>query len=169
MRTHITRKRRTREHIIADLSINHVERQVLLCGHAPERVFYDYGYDLLLLTFDSNGEPEADDIRVQVKASDNLRTVRDGSAFAVRVERSDVARWTYERVLVVLILYDAQADSAYWLDVKDYFRHLDDFNIFTAPKTITVHLPRINKLDEDAVRFLAAVKNQVLETERAGQ
>lgn len=26
------RKRRTREHVIADLSVNHVERLVLLCG-----------------------------------------------------------------------------------------------------------------------------------------
>jgi len=91
---------------------------------------------------------------------------RDGSAFALRVERSDIARWTHERVPVVLILYEAQTDSACWLDIKDYFRRLDGFHIFTGGKTITVYLPRANKLDEDAVRHLAAMKNQALETER---
>jgi len=47
----MVRKRRTREHIIADLGVNHVERHILLCGHTAERVFYDYGYDLALTTF----------------------------------------------------------------------------------------------------------------------
>jgi hypothetical protein len=31
------RKRRTREHVIADLSVNHVERLVLRCGWTVER------------------------------------------------------------------------------------------------------------------------------------
>jgi hypothetical protein len=37
------RKRRTREHVIADLSVNHVERMVLRCGWTVERVRRDYG------------------------------------------------------------------------------------------------------------------------------
>ena len=37
------RKRRTREHVIADLAVNHVERQALLCGFTIERVVHDYG------------------------------------------------------------------------------------------------------------------------------
>jgi hypothetical protein len=41
------RKVRTREHIIADLAINHVERQVLLCGYSVERIEHDYGIDLV--------------------------------------------------------------------------------------------------------------------------
>ena len=38
------RKRRTREHVIADLSVNHVERQALLCGYAIERWFHELLY-----------------------------------------------------------------------------------------------------------------------------
>ena len=40
MNTSLARKRRTREHIIADLSVNYVERQALLCGHTIERVVH---------------------------------------------------------------------------------------------------------------------------------
>jgi hypothetical protein len=50
------RKRRTREHVIADLSVNFVERQVLLCGYTVERVWHDYGYDLFLFTYNARGE-----------------------------------------------------------------------------------------------------------------
>ncbi len=33
----MAKKKRPREHIIADLSVNHVERYVFLCGYSVER------------------------------------------------------------------------------------------------------------------------------------
>ncbi len=48
-------KRRTRAHVLADLSINHVERQVLLCGFSVDRVQHDYGYDLTMATYSDTG------------------------------------------------------------------------------------------------------------------
>ena len=54
------RKRRTREHVIADLSVNHVERVVLRCGWTVQRLNPDYGIDLVMTTYDASGQ-----IRVQ--------------------------------------------------------------------------------------------------------
>jgi hypothetical protein len=51
-----TGKLRTRAHVLADLSINHVERQVLLCNFSVGRVQHDYGYDLTLATYHETGE-----------------------------------------------------------------------------------------------------------------
>ena len=45
------RKIRTREHVIADLAVNAVERQVLLRGYTMERVAHDYGYDASVLVY----------------------------------------------------------------------------------------------------------------------
>ena len=42
------RKRRTREHVIADQSVNYVERFIIDAGHTAQRMEKDYGYDLLL-------------------------------------------------------------------------------------------------------------------------
>lgn len=42
------RTRRTREHIIADLSMNHVERLIFRCGYSAERIEHDYGTDLVI-------------------------------------------------------------------------------------------------------------------------
>src|SRR6185437_4036046 len=49
------RKQRTRQHVIADLSVHHVERFILEAGHTAQRLGSDYGYDLLVSTFDEQG------------------------------------------------------------------------------------------------------------------
>lgn len=41
----MVKKKRPREHIIADLSVNYVKRWVFLCGYSVERIEHDYGFD----------------------------------------------------------------------------------------------------------------------------
>jgi hypothetical protein len=53
-----SRKQRTRQHIIADLSVNYVERMILHEGHTVQRWLSDYGYDLAMVTFDEQGYAE---------------------------------------------------------------------------------------------------------------
>lgn len=158
----IVRKRRTREHVIADLAVNHVERQVLLCGYTAERIAYDYGYDLSVYTFGADGEAESGEIRVQVKATDDLATLRDGMSIPWRVDRSDVALWIDDNAPVILIVYDARAELAYWLYVQRYFAEIEQFNIFSAPKSMTIHLSTRNALDRDAVEWIANRKRHIV-------
>src|SRR5437660_737607 len=66
------RKRRTRQHVIADLSIHHVEGFILEEGHTVQRLGSDHGYDLILFTYDANGYPEPGLIYFQFKAMDRL-------------------------------------------------------------------------------------------------
>jgi len=54
----VPRKQRTRQHVIADLSVHHVEGFILEEGHTAQRLSSDYGYDLILWTFDERGYPE---------------------------------------------------------------------------------------------------------------
>ncbi len=75
------RKRRTRQHVLADLSVNHVERQVLRCGWTVERMIHDYGIDLELFTFDKQGEVEEGTVQMQLKASERLRRRAGRSRF----------------------------------------------------------------------------------------
>ncbi|MCI0381101.1 MAG: hypothetical protein L0215_26250 [Gemmataceae bacterium] len=53
------RKRRTREHVLADLSVNHLEKYALRCGYAVERISNDYGLDLAIFTFDEFAREKA--------------------------------------------------------------------------------------------------------------
>jgi hypothetical protein len=52
------RKRRTREHVLADLSANYLEKQALQCSFAAERVRLDYDIDVMVQTFNRRGEVE---------------------------------------------------------------------------------------------------------------
>jgi hypothetical protein len=157
-----SRKRRTREHIIADLSANHVERQALLCGYITERIVHDYGIDLELVTFTKKGEMEVGSIFLQLKASDRLRLRAGQDSFAFRIDRRDVVLWLGQLMPVILIVYDAPKNVAYWLYVQSHFRKRQDFNLFAAGKTITVPMATANVVDRTAIRKFARFRNRIL-------
>lgn len=160
----ITRKRRTREHVIADLSVNHVERQILLCGHTVERVRADYGFDLFMSSYTDQGEIENGIVRLQLKASDTLRFTKDRQNVALTISRSDLLLWVLEQMPVTLVAYDAKTEVAYWLYVQRHFERRGGFNPFAAGKTVSLHIPTANVLDEEAVGkisgFRAAIHSQ---------
>ena len=105
------RKRRTRSHIIADLSANHFERHALLCGYAVERTRHGYGVDLLLFTYNAEGEYENESVKVQLKATDNLPILRNGQTVAFPILRADLEHWLSEWLPFILVLYDAHTCS----------------------------------------------------------
>lgn len=148
--------------MIADLSANHFERHALLCGFSIDRVQSDYGYDLYLFTYNANGEIQTGDIRVQLKATDHMPQARQNGYFAVRVDRSDLALWLYEVLPVILVVYDAQADKAYWVHVQQYFDDRPDFSLFAAGQTVTIHIPLESTLTIDAIHRFAALKADAL-------
>jgi Domain of unknown function (DUF4365) len=151
-----TRKRRTREHVIADLGVHHTEGPILRCGFTAQRIVHDYGLDLSMMTYDAHGGPERDFILFQVKATDHLKRTADGSTIICRIERVHLIAWMKETFPVILVLYDARADLAYWLYVQAHFagRQGD----IGAGQTVTVHIPATNLLDEGAIRRFAAAK-----------
>jgi hypothetical protein len=85
-------KKRTREHIIADLSSNFVERQVLLCGFTAERVYFDYGIDLTIRTYNQDGEVEDGFIFVQLKATENLKQLTPESVKKLAQYKSNITQ-----------------------------------------------------------------------------
>jgi hypothetical protein len=156
-------KRRTREHIIADLSVHHVEGHVLRCGWVVERMTHDYGIDLELFTFTRDGEQENDAIRLQVKATDGLRLRPEAKTFGFRVERSHLVHWLAEVRPVILVVYDARKDVAYWLYVQSYFGRLKGFNLFTAGQKITARVPVANVVNSAAVRRFGRFRDRIVD------
>src|SRR5947209_15368190 len=107
------RKKRTRQHIIAAQSVNHVERFIIDEGHTAERPGSDYGYDLVLFTYDTAGYAEEGSVYIQLKAAEKL--TRSGAEFAFDVDLRDYTLWTAEPMPVILILFDAFRRRAYWV------------------------------------------------------
>ena len=153
------RKRRTREHVIADLSVNHVERFVLRCGWTAERSRHDYGIDLFMETYTADGEVENGRILFQLKATDSLRKSADGTVLPVRLEWRDLLFWLNEPLPVLLILYDARGDRAYWLYVQEYFRGQQWPERAGQATRVTVHVPVSQVLDEAAIRLFGRFRD----------
>jgi Domain of unknown function (DUF4365) len=160
------RKLRTREHVLADLGANYVEKQALLCTFTAERDRLDYGIDLTVKTFNRRGEVENGRIYFQVKATGRLKAVAGGNALLCRVERADLLHWLEEVFPVVLVLYDARADLGYWLYVQRHFADLEGFDLARCGVRVTVVIPRSNVLDRKAMRALARAKNATAATIR---
>jgi hypothetical protein len=158
------RKRRTRAHIIADLSVNHVERRVLECGWTVQRFSPDYGLDLPITTFNRRGEIENGDVRLQIKATDSIRVVRRRNALAVRLEWRDMVYWLNEPLPVILVVYDGKSDRAWWLYLNESLRAAGR----TAPAAakLTVDVPLANVLDAAAVRQFRKFRDAALATNR---
>ena len=112
------RKLRTREHVLADLSVNHAERHVLLRGFAVNRLEKDYGLDLMMFTYNERGEIENGHVFIQLKATDALNLLEDGETISCRVELADIQLWQRESMPVILVIYDGRKDRAYWLYVQ---------------------------------------------------
>ncbi len=156
------RKRRTREHVIADLSVNHVERQALLCGYSVERRLHDYGIDLTVMTYDSQGSVENGQIHFQLKATDHLNLVARGQMVACRIERSDLEAWLHEPMPVILVVYDAAGDVAFWLYVQEHFQQQPRLPRRQGSGTVTVRIPRSNLVNPTAMRYFAQCRDQLL-------
>lgn len=145
------RKRRTREHVIADLGVNHVERHVLQCGHTLQRTVHDYGLDAILTTFNGRGEPENGLVWLQVKATDHPERLKEQDALAVRVERKHLLFWIGELFPVIVVVFDATQARAYWVHIQDEFGGGKIFEAARSGVRLTLRVPMTQVLDRDAI------------------
>jgi len=143
-------KRRTREHVIADLSVNHIERYILKCGWIAGRVHFDYGYDLIVTTFDEHGRVQPGQIRLQLKATDQIRLSKDESFLSFPLDRRDVELWLREVIPVILIVYDAQRERAFWLHLAGHFKGKWK-QLFSTTGSVTVRIPTKNRINKQSV------------------
>lgn len=125
----LTRKRRTREHIIADMAVNYLEQHALSCGFAIERISHDYGIDANLYTYSNSGELENGCIYIQLKATESPKYSKKGDFLSFAIKKSDLETWLEEPLPVILVVYDVTIDRAYWVYIQRYFESLRGFNL----------------------------------------
>lgn len=152
------RKQRTRQHVIADLSVHHVEGFLLEEGHTAQRLGSDYGYDLIMWTFDADGYPEPGWIYFQFKAMETL-TEREAD-YVYDLDVRDYHLWMMEKTPVILVLYDARRRRAYWLAVQRYFREEAARQPKKGAKTVRVRIPRRQVMNRRAIARIRELKQQ---------
>ena len=147
----MARKRRTRQHVIEEMGVNFLERQVLRRGHQLQRPsLREYGCDATMFHFAKNGEIEDGEVRFQVKATDTLKIVDSGRSVSCRVEVAHVQYWYWQTPPFVLVQYDAVKERAFWFHLQHY---VDSQPRLLAPqrKSATLRIPMSNALTIRAV------------------
>lgn len=153
-------KLRTREHVIADLSVNYVERLILRQGHAVQGIEKDYGYDLQMFTFE-NGAFENGYVYMQLKATDELKVLQGGASISFTLDRADINLWRREIMPVFLVVWDASQEVGYWLYMQTYLKRARANTLSPGQATLTVRLPATNILDEASIEQFRQYKNGI--------
>jgi hypothetical protein len=123
-----------------------------------------------MTTFNRRGESENGLIWMQVKATDHPGRLQAQNALAVRVERKHLLFWMGELFPVLVVLYDATQDRAYWLHVQEEFGGGKLFEAARAGARLTLRVPRAQVLDRDAMGEFRRRKLQAQERfEKGGQ
>ena len=116
------RKRRTRQHVIEGLGLNHIVKHILISGNVLRRYSeYDYGYDGAIEMFNELGEKQNRMFMIQLKSTDNIQLSIQKGGFAVDLSKQDLELWLDSSYPVLLMLYDAQREIAYFTDLQNYF------------------------------------------------
>lgn len=152
------KKRRTREHIIEDLGLNHVERQFLLAGHSVQRIYRDYGYDANVFTYNINGEVENGMILIQLKSSDNPKISDVHQAIAFSLSKRDLELWLMERELMLLVFYDASIEKAYFVILQAYFQ-ANRLSLRDVNKYIQIRISLLDELTPESIENIRQIKN----------
>jgi hypothetical protein len=159
-------KYRPRSHVVADLSVNYVERFALLCGYSVQKIQPDYGIDLVVYTYDAKGYAESGLIPFQLKATDQFQTLADGDTIPVRIDQRDIRQWQQEIYPFILVIYDASENVAYWIHIQKFLQ--DNPNLNTAQTTQTIHLSKQNILNESAMRQFPIYKQATIDNNQGG-
>jgi len=155
------RKQRTRQHIIADMSVNHIEYFALKCGFSAERIEADYGYDLQIYCYDENGEFENGIIYLQLKATDTINNYQRKKGFSYSFESSHLNIWINEPMPVIIVLFDAISEKAYWVYLQAFIEK-ENVSSDSPRKYLTIHFDENDIVDAEAVRKWKKYKNRIL-------
>jgi hypothetical protein len=158
------RKRRTRQHVIADLSVHYLEGFLLEEGHTAQRLGSDYGYDLIVWTFDEQGYPEPGAIYFQFKARERLD--QQGADYVHDLDIRDYNLWMREESPVILVLFDATRRRAFWLPVQEYFQEDAARRPKKGTKTVRARLPGRQVVNRRAVAAMQGLRREMQDRER---
>jgi hypothetical protein len=121
----------------------------------------DYGYDLIVSTFDEQGYVEPGLVFLQLKAAQTL--AKSAGTYVFDLDVRDYNLWMLERLPVILVMFDASRRRAYWLYVQEYVRADPSRRPKKGAKTVRVRVPERQAFTRRAVATLRAHKQAVLD------
>jgi predicted enzyme involved in methoxymalonyl-ACP biosynthesis len=100
-------------------------------------------------------------VYVQLKATDYIERYTREENFSYVFEKAHLDIWLNEPMPVIIVLFDAQNEVAYWVYLQAYFEQ-KEISLLSAQKTFTIYFDQHNIVSRDAVKKWQAYKNHVL-------
>ena len=126
---------------VEELSIDHV-KGILPAEWIRDTVRLDYGVDMRVELV-AGEEVTGLEFSIQLKATDHLKT-RGGDAVH-RCKASAAEYYLRRPEPMMYVVYDAQADLAYWLWVKPYLKGLDEERPeWREHETVQIRIPQLS-------------------------
>jgi hypothetical protein len=148
------KKLRTRQHIIEDLGFNHIEKQILLAGFVQRRYYHnDYGYDGCIDTFSETGQIENLSILFQLKSTDNISVSNQKKGCIFDLDKRDLELWLSDIRPVILVLFDAQKEIAYFINLQQYFKQNRQV-LANIRKFVRIYLPETAIFNTKSIKEL---------------
>lgn len=137
--------------VLEDLSLNHLEYQVLRRGHYLRRLLErDKGTDATMEHYNEDRIIDNGEVRFQLKATSNLKTIRNGTVIPCRVKTPHLQHWSQQHYPFVLVMYDGATERAYWLHIQPYVGR-KPWLAKSERDSVTVHIPFKNRLTLKAI------------------
>ena len=120
-----------------------------------------FSKDGFIKTYSDKGESEAGLIEVQVKATDHIERYKRKNGFYFDIEKRDLEAWYNDFIPFLFVLYDAQNDEAYYIEIGEYLRD-EELSLEKINKFVRVYISSDNKFEPLAVLKLRADKNKMI-------
>lgn len=156
------RKRRTREHALAELCANHAERVALRCNLSALRIDDGAGITLALFTYTNDGTLEDGQVFLLAKGTDDSDALVQRGAINLPLDRAEVSLWLQEPMPCMVILYDSKADAAYWTYLQAQFENQQEPHFNDSDETLLVKIDRRHVMNEDAVLRFVRYRDGIL-------
>ena len=99
-------------------------------------------------TFTEKGEVENKTIEFQLKSTDKIKRI--GKKIKFDLSKRDLELWLLGNTTLLVLLYDAQDEVAYYLDMQDYFER-NRLKLGQIEKFLRVSIPIGNTFTPESV------------------
>lgn len=90
-----------------------------------------------------------------------MPVLKDEQTISFPILRADLEYWLEEWTPVILIVYDAQEEIAYWCYIQAHFQQQTEFNLRMVGESVNIPIDKACIVSPEAVRQFARFKANI--------
>ncbi len=116
--------------------------------------------------FGADGALENGEVRFQLKATESLPLINKGTVISFPTAPGDLDYWAQEIYSFILVVFDAQSETAYWLHIQEYVSQHPEL-VDPHKESVHVHIPVSSKLTAKSIETFRSMSLHVVDELRS--